>query len=627
MNSMREIGVYSLRRQNLDLDNEKGQLAILIQDPKGSDTYRHILAVRFERKGEEISFSGVSHEEYSSEKIRQYLYRRGSSNGPDFTPTTRITEPVKTFNGKFLGWFSQDFDDPDLKFDDYDFLFLKNLKDCVFQNSDEICSQLVEKYAEIDKAENAILTLTIDDGRKNYIGDYPCFRKILKNQALNNYHNKYGKKSIAKDQVCSVCGQKSDEVYGFVSTYTFYTVDKPGMVAGGFDQTQTWKNYPVCQRCALTLEEGKKYIEEYSSFRFYDFSYFVIPRPFKKENNADIYEILEQFKGQNPEMKDRYSNLLDDANDEILELLSGEENSFNISILIYEKSNSAFNILLNIEDVFPSKLKKLFEIKNEVDQIEIFRQLIVPVYENKKISHYKELAFSFGNVWHFFGRDKEQNTSTYFLEITNRIFTGKQIDYAFLLSGFVRKIRREFSNGWPTKESAMRSFQLLLYLKRLEVLSIPEEDEMMEQKTVDEIFEGMNEKSQLEKSGVLFEEFFDFFNSDAKKAIFLEGVLAQLLLDIQYNERKATPFRTKLLGLRLDEKTVKRLLPEIQNKLEEYGKNYYRNLESEITRYYIQSGNRLCMSKDEINYYFVLGMNLAYLFKSQKSDEKGENDE
>ncbi len=104
----------------------------------------------------------------------------------------------------------------------------------------------------------------------------------------------------------------------------------------------------------------------------------------------------------------------------------------------------------------------------------------------------------------------------------------------------------------------------------------------------------------------------------------MEGALAQLLLNIQYQERGADPFRTKLQGLKLDERLVKRLLPEMQNKLEEYGKNYYRELEALISKYMIQAGEGWRLSKDEISFYFVLGMNLYYMFKSTnggKTDE------
>ena len=137
---------------------------------------------------------------------------------------------------------------------------------------------------------------------------------------------------------------------------------------------------------------------------------------------------------------------------------------------------------------------------------------------------------------------------------------------------------------------------------------------------------GSEEKEIKEKVELFFNKFSDFFKSNAKKAIFLEGVLSQYLLNIQYQERKATPFRIKLKGLKLDKKQIIKLLPEIQNKLEEYGKNYYRDLESIISNYFISSGNDWNITNDEISFCFVLGMNLSYLFKKEKNNG-GKEDE
>ena len=134
------------------------------------------------------------------------------------------------------------------------------------------------------------------------------------------------------------------------------------------------------------------------------------------------------------------------------------------------------------------------------------------------------------------------------------------------------------------------------------------------------------EKEIKERVELFFNKFSDFFNINVKKAIFLEGVLTQYLLNIQYQERKATPFRIKLKGLKLDEKQIKKLLPEIQNKLEEYGKNYYRDLESIISNYFISSGNDWNVSNDEISFYFVLGMNLSNIFKKEKNNGGKENE-
>jgi len=126
----------------------------------------------------------------------------------------------------------------------------------------------------------------------------------------------------------------------------------------------------------------------------------------------------------------------------------------------------------------------------------------------------------------------------------------------------------------------------------------------------------------------LFNEFPDFFNTDAKRAVFLEGVLTQKLLRLQYVERGgATPFTSKLNSLNLDERLLKKLLPQIQNKFQEYGKDYYRRLEKLLAEYMVKAGAHWKMTPDEISFYFVTGMNLSdYVKGSSAASTKGDTD-
>ena len=101
----------------------------------------------------------------------------------------------------------------------------------------------------------------------------------------------------------------------------------------------------------------------------------------------------------------------------------------------------------------------------------------------------------------------------------------------------------------------------------------------------------------------------------------------QRLLNIQWKDKNATPFRSKLQGLRLTEDIVKRLSFQSQNKLEEYNKNYYRKLEALIAQYMIGAGPKWSCTNDEISFYFTLGMNMADLFKSKKEEEGDEQSE
>lgn len=603
---IKDIGEYVLEKDGKSVQDP---LEILIEDPASSESYKWILTIELGGSvQEDFSFNGVNIEPYSKERIVKYLYRKGPSNGPDLSPTSKITEIGKTFNKKTLGWFSNILKNTDLNLGADESLFLNALRSCLVEKSKDIIEVMKTKMTEVDRGQNSILTLKING---KYVGEHPIFGKILMEKASFDYYKKYGKTSKSDSNLCSVCKKSGKEVYGFVDTYKFYTVDKPGFVSGGFDQDLAWKNYPVCLNCAIELEAGKKYLEEFLSFRFYGFNYYLIPKLISKEHLNDVLEVFENFKNKDPKFEHDYINLAREDEKFVLGLLHKKGNYLNNNLLFYEKSNSAFRILLYIEDILPSRLNKLFEMKSKVDKKYIF----------KNFTDEKSLKFTFGNVWHFYPRSREIDLSKYFLEITDKIFTCKKLDYNFLLNRIMRRVRKEFASDTSTKLSTFLGFQLLDYLAELKQLKNFDGGDYMSEKSVSGTLLEKEPSDTEVKASALFEEFGDFFNTDAKRVAFLEGVLTQFLLNIQYQERKSTPFKTKLQGLNLDERMIKGLLPKIQNKLEEYDKNYYRALEELISKYMIKAGSNWGMTKDEISFYFVLGMNLSNYLKNKKEDE------
>ncbi|WP_084600634.1 TIGR02556 family CRISPR-associated protein [Methanolacinia paynteri] len=630
IDALKKVGAYSLSDLSLDPEEFNDQLSLLIENPKSSENYKKVLKVVINTDRDPYVYEGVELEDLSVEKKESYLYRKGSgANGPDSTPTSRITEPEKTLNTKFFGWFKSIDSDGVHPINTDEISDLTKIKNCLEENKEKITEEVKEKYSDLESGTSAIITLGISkDGKKYYIGDLPEFRKSLVNSAVKSYYNKHGKNSNQQDAVCYVCGERK-EVYGFVSTYPFYTVNNIGMVSGGFDQSKSWKNYPVCLGCALTLEAGRTFINDNSKFRFFNFNYFLIPKPLLEKDADEIYETFGDFGSEEFEkfrLSQNYSNLLEVTRKDVLEFLSKKENHFSLDIMIYEENNSAFNIIMFIEDVFPSRLGRMFDAKKQVEKIPLFENTESVFNEKKEFAGKRDLLFTFTNVWHFFGTDNNQDTSKYFLEITQKIFQDEKIDPNFLFAGFLRRIRVQFANNKSLEETLMRSFQLLLYLNELKLLKGDYGVNMIDDETIENL-KNMNDKTDSEKADLLFDSFPDFFNDDIKKAVFLEGVLAQKLLNIQRLERGATPFRSKLQGLKLDEKLVKRLLPEMQNKLDEYGKNYYSNLEEKISAHMVKAGDGWKMPKDEISYYFVLGMNLVKIFKKQGEQEITEEGE
>ncbi len=608
--AIREIGEYALKKEGKSVDNP---IAILVDNPSNRQT-ENVLFIRLNETGENFSYAGIDVEPFDKEKLKLYLYRKGSARGTDMTPTAMITKPENTFKQKILGWFREYGNSNDEK-------FFAALGKALNENKDAIIADLNEKYS----AGNNIVSLKING---KFIGEFDEFKKVLLDKAKTDYYYKSsfstGKYSIAEDKICSVCNKNKAEVYGFVSTFKFYTVDKPGFVSGGFRQSDAWKNYPVCLECALVLEEGKKFLAEKFNFNFYGTKYLLIPKFLSnasEEEKKDVYTIFEEQ--EDPKIRQSVAKKLTSDENEILYLMGEFENYLNLNFLFYSAPKgffgAVFNVLQVIEDVLPSRIRKIFDVKKEIDAKKVFNEHYVTVYENNKPKGEKPLEFDFGVLRTFFYNSAERNpiSDKYFLETVSKIFSSRTVGYEFILGFIVDKLRSDFANGYSTATDALKGFMLLLFLHKLNLIEISKGDKIMNEK----FFTGEGETS--EKVEQFFAEFPEFFNDDAKCAVFLEGVLAQFLLNIQYRDKGSQPFRARLKGLKMDKSLVVKLLPEIQNKLEEYGKNYYRELEEKIAEYFVRAGEKWNLSNDEISFYFTLGMNLNKYFKSNKEENDG----
>ena len=201
----------------------------------------------------------------------------------------------------------------------------------------------------------------------------------------------------------------------------------------------------------------------------------------------------------------------------------------------------------------------------------------------------------------------------------NKIFVGNEIDYNLIVAAIMKEIKDAFSKENLTSYATLRGFLLLHYIKNLGLFrGIEKEERDMKENSLFGM-EGYESIALEERIKAFFEKNEAFFNSETKKAVFLEGVLAQFLLNIQYVDKKSTPFRAKLQGLKLNERLVKRLLPDIQNKLEEYDKNYFTELEYLISQYFILAGDKWRIADDDLSFYFVLGMDTSRLFKNPRN--------
>ena len=470
------------------------------------------------------------------------------------------------------------------------------------------------------QVKESVLTIAFEkDDSLLYAGDMPFFIKAFdKNDVSSTYkdfYNKYNIKSMAQNKICYICRKKADEVWGFVNTYNFYTVDKQSFVSGGFKQENAWRNYPVCPECAQILNRGKKYVEKNLLYKFGGLTYFLIPELIIYDENT-LKKLLETMtKYENFSLEQDKADLTDNTEEEIFRCLAECSNYVNFNFLFFDNSkNSAFKILLNLQEIAPSRLKYLIDKKDETDNFPYKFRIFDIIKRKEKIKEIEKIKFTFQLIREFFPKNFKdfKRDLRDFLEIINNIFCNNRISSDLLFSRFMSKIMDDFANDIPfnTHEFPKKAYKILQYINAI--------------KQLDERSRKMSEITSK------FEDFFKenpMIDSSEKRTLFLEGVLAQKLLNIQYVERKATPFRSRLNGLKIDEKIARKIFPEIINKLEEYGKNYYyKRIEEEISLNFLKA-DFSSYTIAEMSFYFTLGMTLAKHITTKEEQENNPTEE
>ncbi len=595
-----QIGEYISKRDNREVHpHEK-----VIENPNGNGKYESVLKVQFERNEQAVTFKCIDYEKFSKVRMFKYAYKKGSARGGDYTPTSKYTEAYKTLNkiktsiGNILSVSGKSVNG---------YGYFHKISGQMDTHLEKIKTELEAKANK--KSEGYIVTVTLlENGKEKYVGEFEIVKQYLGRMANEQYYIKYGKTSKGTG-TCFYC-LRNTEVFGFVNTFNFYTLDKAGFVAGGFNQEDAWKNYPVCSKCAQLLEDGKRYIMEKLTSRFSSFTYSVIPRI----TFGDCYDLEDMFEALEYEENKKFSlksgdSLLKSEKD-FLSIMKESGNNINYNIMIFNEDKASFKILLYIEDIIPSKLKNIFRIKDKVDSIDLFKNL--PGKDNTLY----DLRFGFDKIRFFFPNNKvEGNFDKSFLEMLDSIFSYKTISYKFILNRMASKIRAIFSREEYYDTAVLKAAMIIAFITKMGLFKDKKEgrEGIMPEKT---------EKSIKYIEFLEAEQHKPMFDADYKKAVFLTGVLTKKLLNIQYASGGSQPFYSRLNGLKLDSKHIRRIFAEAFNKLTEYNENYYYTLE-ELIGEYMLGENSDTMSNDEISFYFVLGMVMAGKFKESKEDKEG----
>lgn len=481
---------------------EKGGdiLDILVQDPSDGGRYNNIIIIVIKKTEEQqYLYDGLQLREYDEDDRKKYLYRAGASRGADFTPTAKITEGSKTFSNKIVKALEDTILIKEERFQE-EVKELKEVKKVLTEKETLIKKELEAQSKALGKDQLSFLTIMIQEQYKErFVGDYEVFKYKIIEEATKKYHysTTYKVSSRAEDKVCSVCLNKTD-VNGLGCPFPFTTFDKIGYLSGGFSREKAWRNVPICRQCSLELELGKDYLDKNLRFYFFGMNYYIIPKPLDID---DLPKVLNNYKRlkQDDGFKE-HQHLYITTEEKIIKKLGEDVNKLGINLMFFKEKNSAFNILTNIEDVFPSRLKDVFDQIAEVNDL--------PLFKNYRISSVKEMSI-FINFKTLYEVLREKANQKYFLECIYKIFKGDKIDYNFLLRFIVEDILQSFDREELDKKeksfplTVMAGYGLLYLLKKIDALNYLRREELILNQTSKNNYDLKNYKNKKE----MFESF------------------------------------------------------------------------------------------------------------------------
>jgi len=598
----------------------QSDIDVFLDTAKLTNKTKRVLLINLKKINGELCYNSVHEQELDKYDTKKFLYKGGPPNGIDFTPSSLVTKKAEsTYKNRVLKWFNNHNEHP----------LLEKIFQVLEENSKQIANDLNQKFDSIDKKNrnNVLISISIQEGfEKKYLSDYSIFEKILVDESYKRYHFLKSIGESSGEGICYLCGKKTD-VYGFVPNafgFSFSTADKKGNVPN-FVQKDQWKQVPICNKCGVYLEAGKKFVQKYLSFNLFTLKYYVIPN-FLFKSDSDEYEEFYNnitYYSEEPHNKPKkYEDTLLTEEDDFYESIKEMDDVVEFKFLFYEfKGGGKFLDILNyVESVLPSWIKKIHDAQITVGNDILFNENNIKLnFGSKSEGNFVQLhskRYITKNNWYAgFLRDFfSSKTNKSFLDIISYIMGGKRINKDFLLSHFMKQIqkahRTNMENDYSVKLLTTESLMVYMFLNKLNLL-----------KGVEKMEIGSFDEKDNEKD--FFEVYGEFINTPDKKAAFLMGIITKKLTAIQYKSLGATPFMSKLWGLSLDQKKIQKLYPMIINKLREY-KAAYPDLEELISINLLKSNENWNLSGDETSFYFVLGYTLKGIFKSKKDGDMNE---
>lgn len=576
----------------------------------------------------------LKEENFSRRRVNSYLYRKvQGANGTNLVPTLLLQN-------------DSNFE----KYSDNVRKLIKKVKQSVqnykhafinVSQIDEIQQKLIEYHNSVSPEKRYLFTIKVDG---KYFGDFEEYKNLFKEDA----YSKYYKDSSAKNKICAVTYNASEEVWGRVDTLGF-TVDAVSFSRNGFETRDSYKMFPVSADAVKVLEGAKRIILESDlnlTRNFYGLKYFILPH-FIVNDERLINRVVETFfrpSGEQTSFEGEGNSII--SNEDILYKITEKyelQSGVYYDIFFYQPNNAQFLIKLHLSDVLPSRIKEIFEAKKRTqDKYKPITRITIKSKDKKTGDIPKDYKITFAGIFEqkmppmygikdYFSQKARTDTifHPYFFKILEAVFYGTPLNKETILKAFMEKIVIAFKNRGENPNDFARhiktSFTIYQFFNELKLFN----STIMEDNTA------KNKVSVLLNLKGFIEQHNDFFsdNEPVKKGAFYLGCLTEKMLSTQrayykFDKPYQEPFLKHLRNLSLDVKELRALFSKLntfqkyQSILEGYDYLEITELQEEASKFLSASTN---LSRTELSYAFTLGMAMQREFVKEAIRKHKEN--
>lgn len=318
---------------------------------------------------------------------------------------------------------------------------------------DVIMASLSERIAEIagywsDKRSSYLLIVSpCAGGRFLYPVEVKSFLNYFRTRLAAQTANVRQSKKEAAPSVCAICNFHSETVVNLDQVFAFATFDKKSFLPGNIDSDDNRKKvFPLCPRCYKEISEGRVRIDNAftDAKSLYGVRIYVVPELLSGCGRLDRASTLAKDFIQKGLNREPYiSENIMKADDEVV-----------LHFVFWEKNQAQERLLLMVEDVPPSRLKRVenawMSSAEATGIAKSFKEL-----RTGSILH-RAMGLMWSKVMEMAGKSEGEQTYTrdWMLGLEGRILAGERINVEAVKGFFVSRMQGLCADhDWVQKSS------------------------------------------------------------------------------------------------------------------------------------------------------------------------------